>query len=374
MRKYLKFSCTTFMCLATIVSFLLGGAWMWLPFGALIALAIIGDAFLAQDEDQPVYGRTWILDSFLYANFPLLLLVTFVYFVRAGVAAGGLDFDADLAAKLLPEGRLETGFLDVLGASLGLGLLYGVAATNVAHELVHRTWSPAAQSVGRWLLAFTWDGSFAIEHVYGHHRKVATLEDPASARRGETFYAFFLRSFFGSIVSAWQIESGFLAKKNRRPWSAHNRLLRGWLMSLTLAAVAVLLAGWVGLALHLVVAIYGKAYLELVNYIEHYGIVRSPKSPVLPRHSWNSNAAASSWFLYNLPRHSHHHATGHLPFWRLNAQPEAPTLPFGYMAMICIALVPSLFRRVMAPHVENWDRTYASVEERELAATVPAAS
>lgn len=107
--------------------------------------------------------------------------------------------------------------------------------------------------------------------------------------------------------------------------------------------------------------------LECVNYLEHYGLVRAPGSKVEPRHSWNSNAWMSSTVLYNLTRHSDHHAEGSKPFWRLRPLPDAPMLPTGYMGMILLALVPPLFRRVMEPRLRIWDRDHATAAERELA-------
>lgn len=367
--KYLKFSLCNGICLLTLGCIYWGGPWLWLPFAVIVLAALIGDGLLPADETAFSEPRPWILNSFLYANLPLLIGASTLFMLRVGLYGEAAALSEALASWLLPATRLgsASSALDLWGGGVGLGLLYGVAATNVAHELVHRTWSPLAQSVGRWLLAFTWDGEFAIEHVYGHHRKVATTEDPASARRGETFYAFFWRSLIEGNRSAWQIEKAFLKKRSKKVFSSSNRLLRGWLISLGMAGAAYLLAGPLGLAAHALLAFYGKFYLELVNYIEHYGLVRLPKTPVQTRHSWNSNAPISSWFLYNLPRHSHHHAVGHLPFWKLNAEASAPTLPFGYMAMIIIALFPPLFKKVMEPHLAQWDLSFASSEERAIA-------
>lgn len=363
------------MCLIAIVSFFAGGATLWLPFALTVLLAVLGDALLGDDQSTPDYKHTGWLNLFLYLNLPLLLIAQFALYWQS-LSGDPLGFGAwfdlqwgsatDASAFSLLAAKAETSFWDRVGAFLGLGLLFGIAATNVAHELVHRTWSPFSQEVGRWLLAFTWDGEFAVEHVYGHHRKVATWEDPASARRGENFFSFFRRSLIGGNTSAWHIEKSFLHKRNLPLWSRHNRLLRGWSISLFYAALGYAIGGLNGLALHLGLALYGKCYLELVNYIEHYGLVRLPQSPVQLRHSWNSNASISSWFLFNLTRHSHHHATGHLPFWKLKPQSDAPRLPFGYMTMLAIALVPPLFKAIMDPYLKRWDEVHATPAERAL--------
>ena len=120
--------------------------------------------------------------------------------------------------------------------------------------------------------------------------------------------------------------------------------------------------------------IWGRSLLEFVNYLEHYGLVRAPQAPVKPHHSWNSNKRMSAFVLYNLTRHSHHHAEGDLPFWRLEPYPEAPMLHFGYLTTIAITMVPPLWHRLMIPKLKEWDQRYASPEERRLAAAQNAAS
>jgi hypothetical protein len=368
-RHYLKYTNCNLLVVLAIVSFGAGGAWLWFPLLFTLTVAVVGDAVLPPDWDQPRYRHTWLLNAFLFANLPLLLIASFVLFwqfAEHDLLGFGSLVDQTVGWTLL-ENKDSTSVWHRFGGFLSMGLLLGIAATNVAHELIHRTWSPLATEVGRWLLAFTWDSAFAIEHVYGHHRKIATWEDPASARRGESYFQFLVRSTLGGNISAWKLERSFLWKKNRPLWTLENRVLRGWLMSLTLAALSTALLGAVGLFLHLGLAVFGKCYLELVNFIEHYGLVRMPGTPVSSRHSWNSNHSMSGWFLFNLTRHSHHHETGHLPFWCLEPRPEAPTLPFGYMTMILIALFPSLHRRVMRPHLETWDQHWATPAENSLA-------
>ncbi len=227
----------------------------------------------------------------------------------------------------------------------------GAAATNVAHELVHRLHSPASMAVGRWLLAFSFDTTFSIEHVHGHHRQVCTPADPASARRGEHPLAFAIRSTVQGNISAARIEAERLRRKGLPLWSLHNRIVTGQLMSLALLAAAWALGGFWGAAAFAVAGVQGKMYLELVNYIEHYGLVRAPGGRIEPRHAWNTYRRISSALLYNLPRHSHHHMFAAKPFWTLEAEPGGPTYPHGYMTMILISLVPPLWR---APSIRCW--------------------
>jgi fatty-acid desaturase len=253
-------------------------------------------------------------------------------------------------------------------------LMIGMVGTITAHELTHRTWDPISMFVGRWLLAFSFDTSFAIEHVYGHHRYVSTTEDPATAPRGRNAYHHVVASTIKGNISAWKIERERLHKKRRSQFSLRNAVLRGYLMSAALVAAAYALGGLRAMAFFIVCALWGKALLEIVNYMEHYGMVRNPETPVQPRHSWNTNKRISSWSMFNLTRHSHHHAQGEVPYQDLRPYPNAPMMINGYLTTIIVAMIPPLWHRLMTPRVLAWDRQYANTEERELAAAANARS
>jgi len=364
----LRFALYNVLLVLTFFSFLYGKGWVWLGFCFLLLSSVIGDRFLSEDRSDMTRAHSGWLNFLLYSMAPLLLLNVLAFIWQMAPhdwLSLGAGIETHLNMDVLARKAAQSPG-DRFGAALSLGLLCASAGTNVAHELVHRTWDLKALITGRWLLALTFDTSFAIEHVYGHHAHVATGKDPATARRGESFYQFIPRSTWFSLVSAFSIETERLRKRGRALWSWHNRFLRGQLMSLAILLLYYAAMGWSGVGLCLLVGLYGKAYLELVNYIEHYGLVRVEGMPVEPKHSWNSNHRLSSLLLYNLTRHSHHHAKGHLPFWKLEALPEAPTLPYGYMSMILIALVPPLYRKIMNPLLRDWDQRYASHAEKEL--------
>ena len=156
--------------------------------------------------------------------------------------------------------------------------------------------------------------------------------------------------------------------------SWHNRVIRGHLMSVLLVAVAWAIGGWQAAAYFALCALCGKALLEVVNYMEHYGMVRDPKTPVQPRHSWNTNKRISSWTMFNLTRHSHHHAQGEVPYQDLKPFPEAPMMINGYLTTLIVALIPPLWHRLMTPRVLAWDRDDATAEERQMAARANARS
>jgi alkane 1-monooxygenase len=248
------------------------------------------------------------------------------------------------------------------------GLMIGMVGTITAHELTHRTWDRVSMFVGRWLLAFSFDTIFSIEHVYGHHRYVSTIDDPATAPRGRNVYAHIVASTWKGNVSAWHIEVERLKKKGLGVFSWKNAFLRGHLMSVALVVIAFALGGATAALFFVASALWGKALLEIVNYMEHYGIVRNPATPVQPRHSWNTNRRVSSWTMFNLSRHSHHHAQGEVPYHELKPYPDAPMMINGYLTTIIVALIPPLWHALMKPKVLAWDRDFATDEERALAA------
>ncbi|MGH2486947.1 MAG: alkane 1-monooxygenase, partial [Ktedonobacterales bacterium] len=349
MLKYLRYSPTTLILLAGIVLLAAGGNCMWGQFGLILFVTVIGDFALGKDLDEPQYEQTWLLNFWLYSALPLLWAAGTVYawylsdfdLLGIGAAVGHLSGYDMFAA------RAATTPLQMVGGALALGLMFAFAGTVIAHELTHRTWSKAAQIAGRWMLALSGDASFAIEHVYGHHKNVSTRKDPATSRRGENSYAFVVRSTIYSYLSAWHLEAERLKKQGYSVWSWRNRMHRGNLMSLAYIAFYAYAAGWVGALVAVAIMVYTKSYLEFVNFMEHYGIVRVPGEPVEPRHSWNCNQAVSGWIMFNLTRHSHHHAMGEKPFWELRAYQDAPMLPYGYLTTIILALVPPLFRKVV---------------------------
>jgi alkane 1-monooxygenase len=273
-----------------------------------------------------------------------------------------------------------------LGLALTVAMVAGVAI-NTAHELGHKR-----ASSERWLsrvaLAQTGYGHFFIEHNRGHHVRVATPEDPASARMGESFYAFWPRTVSGSLRSAWELERVRLARMGRGPWTIRNDALSAWAMTVALFAALALVFGPVVLPYLLIQAVVGFSLLEVVNYLEHYGLRRSRREDgryerTAPEHSWNSNNVASNVLLYHLQRHSDHHANPLRRYQALRHYDEAPQLPTGYAGMILAAVLPPVWRRVMDHRVvEHYEgdlaranispRAYSRVLARYGAPAVPA--
>jgi alkane 1-monooxygenase len=252
------------------------------------------------------------------------------------------------ACALWASGRLA--WWQALGLAMSVALASGIGI-NTAHELGHKR--PALE---RWLsklvLAQTGYGHFQLEHNRGHHTKVSTPEDPASARLGEHFYEFLPRTVIGSLRSALRLEREREARLGQGFWDPRNELLNAWVLTVVLFGGLIAWFGW-GVAPWLAVqAVLGFSLLEVVNYIEHYGLLRRRTDEgkyerCRPEHSWNASNVASNIILFQLQRHSDHHAYPARRYQVLRDYEDVPQLPSGYAGMITLAMVPPLWRRVM---------------------------
>ena len=254
--------------------------------------------------------------------------------------------------------------LEKFGVFFGVGVLTGTIGINYAHELMHQP-GRLDRWLGDILLAMVLYSHFRSEHLLVHHRYVATPRDAVTARMGESFPRFFLRVLPECLVSAWAAERDRLARKGLPVWDRANPFWRYGGLQAGFLLIALLLGGWAGLALFAVQAFTAAWQLELVNYVEHYGLERKHLGGgryehVAPRHSWNATRKASNWLLINLQRHSDHHYKPARPFPLLQSgdPSDTPELPYGYPVMTTAAMIPPLWRRLMNPHVRRWRATY----------------
>lgn len=378
MLKYIKYLFTPVLMTMVTAGILLGGNGMWLGLLAIVLFVVGGDAVSGEDLSQPAFSHKWLLNLNLYLTIPVLSALLFALAWMSGSGsedfAGFGAFVKSIFGYDIFAARALTQWYHYAGAVLGTGFAVVGYGTNVAHELTHRTSDPAAMIGGRWLLAMGCMADFSIEHVYGHHLHVGTKRDPATALRGENVYSFILRSTIDGHRSAWNLEANRLRKKRLAVLSWKNRMLRGYAMSISIGAVFYAAGGWPGVLIFMAQAAWAKAVLEIVNYMEHYGLVRVEGKPVMPRHSWNTNKWMSALVLYSLTRHSAHHEKGDVPFWHLKPYPEAPTMPYGYLTTIFIAMVPPLWFRVIGPELTRWDNQHATAEERSIAEHLTAAA
>ncbi len=262
------------------------------------------------------------------------------------------------------QGAAHLGVIEMIVLFFGVGILSGTVGINYAHELMHQR-----NRFERWLadllLASVMYSHFRSEHLLVHHRYVGTPRDPVTARYNEGFHRFFPRVLVQSFRSAWRAEQAMLQRRGLPVTDAANPFWRYWALQGGFMLLAVILGGWAGLGLFVYQAVIAIWQLELVNYIEHYGLTRKHLGDgkyehVQPRHSWNSSHKVSNWLLINLQRHSDHHykPDRRFPLLQSHAEADAPQLPYGYPVMTMAAMVPPLWRRVMNPRVRKWRAMY----------------
>jgi alkane 1-monooxygenase len=333
-------------------------------------LIIMGDIYLGKDMKREKYAYPFLINLPVYINlFLLMILVAMVVYIFGNQSSLWLVdiFNSYLFIDLIHIKNSIT-LLDKISFISLTSLLIGIIGTVPGHELTHRKREKIDMFIGNWLLAFSWDCAFALEHVYGHHKNVCLPSDPATAKRGQNLYTFIISAIITEQRDAWKIESEHLQRRGYSPYGIHNKMIIGYLRSLLITICAYLIGGSVGMLFYLLCAFVAKSLLEVINYTEHYGLVREPNKPVCTRHSWNSNNILSSLLLYNVTRHSAHHEKANLKFWELDAYPDAPMMPQGYLSMLYLAIfLPFAYRKIMAKKLMDWDKNYATPAERKIA-------
>ncbi|MDE2150615.1 MAG: alkane 1-monooxygenase [Gammaproteobacteria bacterium] len=313
--------------------------WWFSPIYIYLILPV-ADRLLGQDDANPPAQALAALAADRYYRWVVYLALPFQYltFVWGTWMAveGGLAWHQWL------------GLVFSVGFTSGLGI-------NIAHEMGHQS-SKIERRLAKIALAPVAYGHFYVEHNRGHHVRVATPEDPASARFGESFWEFLPRCVIGSVKSAWAIEKRRLAEQGTGPWSWSNDLIQAWTLTLVLYGAMTAWLGWAALPFMLLQAAYGGSLLESVNYLEHYALRRQERpgggyERCQPEHSWNSNHIATNIFLYHLQRHSDHHAHPTRSYQTLRNFDGLPRLPSGYAALIPISYLPPLWFSIMNPKV-----------------------
>lgn len=234
---------------------------------------------------------------------------------------------------------IEFNSLEYWSYSLNMGLMFGVIGINVGHELGHSN-SKLESLTGSLLLLISWNSHFKPYHNHGHHVNVGTRKDPATARRNESLYIFWFRSHFGSYAQAWKLDREFM-------------LIYSFLTLVLLFSIF-FFTGTHGLIAYTIGAVFGIILLETVNYIEHYGLERKEtEKRVKPKHSWNSNHPLGRLTLFNLSRHSDHHAKASKKYQVLQSIEQAPQLPTGYPGMMLLSFFPPIFFRLMHERIAS---------------------
>jgi alkane 1-monooxygenase len=265
---------------------------------------------------------------------------------------------AALASMTYVVVKGDWSWFNILGAALSVGALHAIGLT-MSHELGHKLNDKAQVIFAQIASACSGYAHFNIEHNKGHHKDVATPDDPASSRMGENIYKFALRELPGAAKRGWKLEAARLKRQKRRVYSLHNELLQTSLITIAAYGAMTYVLGWKALPFLLITAAYGWFQLTMANFIEHYGLLRQTLDNgrferCQPHHSWNNNFKASNLLTLHLQRHSDHHAHPTRAYQLLRDYADAPQLPQGYPAMMGMALIPSAWRRIMDHRVVEW--------------------
>jgi alkane 1-monooxygenase len=319
------------------------GAWAWatviLAFGIIPVLDFLLPTSTknVQEDQEDSRSKVFFFDFLLFICAPICFIITFLYL------------------RTIQNEVLST--LETIGLTLSTGVVLGATGINVAHELGHRP-GRIEQFFAKAGLLMVLYQHFFIEHNRGHHKNVSTPADPATARKNEPVYLFLFRSIVGQYIDAWKLENNRLQKKGLKILNLENEMIRFSLyQSLYLLAVIVLF-GIELLPFAFAIAFVGVVLLEIINYIEHYGLQREilpsgHPEKVMPKHSWNSDHEMGRIVLFELTRHSDHHYKASRKYQILRHMEESPQLPTGYPGCMLLALVPPLWFRVMNKRLEK---------------------
>ncbi|MEJ6550385.1 alkane 1-monooxygenase [Corynebacterium sp. USCH3] len=337
---------------------LISASWFLGPIAVFIIVPF-GDAILGRDgENAPEEFVPWLEETkyyrvISYLYFPLMLASLIMCCWQW--TYGGLEWYE------------KAGLAWTMGMTSGIGIV-------AAHELGHKKGS-FERWLGKIVLAVPAYGHFYVEHNKGHHVKVATPEDPVSSRMGENVYSYLIRSIPRQIPRAWDIEKKRLARGGKGQFNLDNDVLNAWLITVLIWG-GLLIGFGIGILPYLLIqAVIGIALLEFVNYLEHYGLLRQKLEDgryerCSPEHSWNSDNLTTNIFLYQLQRHSDHHANPTRRYQSLRSDVYAPELPQGYATMIAVASFPPLWFAIMDKRLMqyyNYDTERANLYPRKAA-------
>ncbi|WP_292288171.1 alkane 1-monooxygenase [Marivita sp.] len=349
LRAALPFWLSLLMIPLVLSGAIIGGPWVLVPilatwgvFATLdAALGLNTDNMDAQTKDSALVWHRAI--TLVWPPLQFLMIFGLIWYIpRAG----------------------HLGALEIYLITVGMGILSGSVGIVYAHELMHQR-NRLERWLGDLLMTMALYGHFRSEHLLVHHRYVGTPRDPVTARYNESFWRFYPRVLRSCLRSAFRAERDKLARKGLEWWHRSNPFWRYGALQLGFLALAFAISGWMGVLIFVLQAASAIFQLELVNYVEHYGLTRKhlgngKYEHVKPRHSWNASHTASNWFLINLQRHSDHHykPDRRFPLLQTYAEDAAPQLPYGYPVMTFFALFPRKWRAMMNPRVKAWRARY----------------
>ncbi len=323
-----------------------GGPFVWVGLAVILAVMAI-DMLLPLDLSVRDTRHPWLYD--------VIVSIT--------VASGFVQVFS--FAWLVHQGHF-VGTSTFVGAFSGTAFLGFVIAAPAAHELMHRK-TPLMHLLGRVGLWLIYDPWREITHVVTHHLKVATPDDPDTARRGEAVYPYLVRSFSGQFKDAWLLEREMWTKRGRAWWHPLNHWVGAALGLAAFTATLVAVGGWNGALWTIATMWVGpRLFLEFFNYVNHYGLVTDSPGCFQRRHTWNHLTPFVRILALEITNHAGHHEDPYRPFYALAPDRDGPKQPH-FLLCVMLAFVPPLWFAVIKPRLRDWDARYATARERELA-------
>ena len=369
----LRYFLTPALIFLALLGIVAGGNWVWTGIGLFIASIILDAASSAmkgihcappgRDDDGETYGIPGLLKAMMWVQYPVFVCLQGALIWRVYEYANGVPFSVSTYGWFEIQHGV-TG-LQLCAATvsaaiyLGLGIMFG-------HELAH-TKGPTFV-LARWMMALSGIAHFCYAHVYNHHLELGCEDDPATSPRGRSIYKHYLLSHFGQSRFLFLMEKQRLQKLGIPFISWQNRWIRGYAMSLPSIFFFWLAGGWLGLGIMVVSWVISAFELEVLNYLEHYGLIREKGQPIDYHHSWDvAESPFTQWGFIEIGRQADHHDRGETHFWELE-DCDAPDTHYGYYAMFAMILVPPVWEAFIKPHLADWDENRASEGEQKIAA------
>ena len=359
------------MILLSLALTLFVGSELFFPIATFLLLIFLYAELPVKAFDDWNYGHSVFFQTQLVVAVTVIILclALFVWYWLApavdflGLAALGESWwglDPMRAREAAPASKtVITGILAGL-CSAALSAVYG-------HELIHKPIGSALHRMGVLAHIITFFSYFSVSHPLGHHHLMATKEDHATPRRGENLYQFAWRSRIGKQKQTWALEKNRLAKLSVPVWHWKNRALRYWLLEALLAFSLISFAGWQAVSILILIGLTANFFMEIANYVQHYGLLRAPQKPIESRHIWSANHTLMNYMFAGAGRHAAHHVTTE-HFWRYpGGSDKDPQMAAGLLLTALLSLFPPLFKYVMNRKLTHWDWEFASAEERHLA-------
>ncbi len=367
----LRYFMTPILIIVAMLGIVAGGLWSWLGVGMFL-FAIAADYMFSivpfklqpagVDEHGELNGIPWLLNTMMYLQLPVFILlqgslIWRVYEYVSGAPIGSMEILG------VPVTTGTTG-INLIGAAISNGMFMGLGIM-FGHEMSHtKGWTFL---LSRWMMALSGIAHFCYAHVYNHHLELAHEDDPATCPRGRNIYLHYLLSHFGQSRFLYKMEQQRLQRLGKAFISPSNRWIRGYMMSLPTVFLFWYAGGWTGLGIMGIAWVISGFELEVLNMLEHYGLIREKGQPIEYRHSWDVGESPFTQIGFiEIGRQGDHHDRGETHFWELE-EVGSPDTGMGYYAMFAMLLVPPVWESFIKPHLAKWDQEMASEGERVVA-------